>query len=486
MRPKAPLPFSFHMMKNYFKFSFFIVLSFMFTMTWAACASEGDNSEIPADTSGTLSITPEQISTPAVGGVYTVDVKASKAGWTAMVQDVPWITISNSGTSSTEGQVKLTIAKNTDDQARTAQVTVKAGNVRKYIVVEQGAPMQVGAETLFFRSIGESQKVTVKAYGEWTATASDAWLTAQHTDASTLTVTATPNSDSAPREGSVTVTCGEESVKITVRQNGTDDRNIAEPPVAGYHLVWNDEFATDGSLDVKNWRHEVKGDHWVNNELQNYVNEKSPSGKRVTEVIDGKLHINCFKENGKIYSGRVYGNSGTGWKYGYVEARIKLPSGKGTWPAFWMMPVHFTGWPKDGEIDIMEEVGYHKDFVSSSLHADGHVHSKGTQVTKEVYCKGAEGEFHVYGMEWTPEYFQFYVDGQKTLYYKNPELAAGYPHPKGYDWPYDAPFYVILNLAWGGDWGGSQGVDDSKLPVSMEVDYVRVFQNPALTAPAAR
>lgn len=441
----------------------------MFSMAWAACATEGDNTDTPTDASATLDITPEHIAAPAMGGAYTVDVKASKAGWTSMVQDVPWITISNSGTNSTEGQVKLTIAKNTDEQARKTQVTIKAGSVRKYVVVEQGAPMVVGAEKLILRSSGESQKVAVKAYGEWTATTAESWLTVQPADAATLTVTATPNSEAASREGSVVVTCGEEKVKIAVLQNGIDDRNIAEPPVAGYHLVWNDEFATDGSLDVKKWRHEVKGDHWVNNELQNYVNERSPSGKRVTEVIDGKLHINCFKEGGKVYSGRVYGNVTTGWQYGYVEARIKLPSGKGTWPAFWMMPVHFKSWPHDGEIDIMEEVGYHKDFVSSSLHADGHVHSNGTQVTKEVYCKGAEGEFHVYGMEWTKDYFQFYVDGQKTLYYKNPGTGVR-------DWPYDAPFYVILNLAWGGDWGGSQGVDESKLPLTMEVDYVRVFQ----------
>ena len=113
-----------------------------------------------------------------------------------------------------------------------------------------------------------------------------------------------------------------------------------------------------------------------------------------------------------------------------------------------MMPVHFTGWPDSGEIDIMEEVGYHPNYVSSSLHANAHVHTNNTQVTKEMYCPGAEDDYHVYAIEWTQEKITTFVDG----------------------------FYVILNLAWGGDWGGSQGVDESALPVTMSVDYVRVFQ----------
>ena len=204
--------------------------------------------------------------------------------------------------------------------------------------------------------------------------------------------------------------------------------------------MWHDEF--DGDSLNQDWTHEVKRKFWVNQELQNYVRIYTPQGQKVTEVSNGTLKLTAIKEGGEVYSGRVYAMRKSGWQYGYMEGRIKLPKGKGTWPAFWMMPVKFKSWPHDGEIDIMEEVGYHKDYVSSSLHADGHVHSNNTQVTKEVYCKGAEGEYHIYGMEWTADYFQFYVDGKKTLYYKNPGTGVR-------DWPYDAPFYVILNLAWG-------------------------------------
>ena len=135
----------------------------------------------------------------------------------------------------------------------------------------------------------------------------------------------------------------------------------------------------------------------------------------MTEIKNGKLRINCFKENGKIYSGRVYAHVNQGWEYGYFEASIKLPKGKGTWPAFWMMPVNFRSWPADGEIDIMEEVGYHPDYVSSSLHANAHKHSNGTQDTHEMKCTDAEGEFHTYAILWTAKNITTYVDGKVQL-----------------------------------------------------------------------
>ena len=134
-----------------------------------------------------------------------------------------------------------------------------------------------------------------------------------------------------------------------------------------------------------------------------------------------------------------------------------------------MMPVNFHSWPGDGEIDIMEEVGVRPNYVSSSLHANAHVHSNGTQVTHEMLCEGAEDDFHVYAIRWTHENITTYVDGKVQLSYDNRGLGRD-------DWPYDDPFYVILNLAWGGDWGGMSGVDESALPVTMKIDYVRVFQ----------
>lgn len=254
---------------------------------------------------------------------------------------------------------------------------------------------------------------------------------------------------------------------LSVQCTAAEPENIIAPQ--GYKLVWNDEFNSGNTLDMNKWTYAVKPAGWVNNELQTYVAGESPKGQKVLEIVDGSLNIHCFKEDDKYYSARIYGNVNEGWQYGYMEARILLPTGKGTWPAYWMMPVNGKAWPADGEIDIMEEVGYHKDYVSSSLHATGHVHTNNTQVTKETYCEGAEGEYHLYAMEWTPDFIQCYVDGEKTLYYKNPGTGK-------VDWPYDAPFYVILNLAWGGNWGGAMGIDESALPITMKVDYVRVFQ----------
>lgn len=241
-----------------------------------------------------------------------------------------------------------------------------------------------------------------------------------------------------------------------------------------YQLVWNDEFNEGSELNPSHWRHEVKKSGWVNHELQNYV-DGSVDGKRVTEVANGRLYIHCFKgSDGLVYSGRVYAHENEGWKYGIVEARIKLPKGKGTWPAFWMMPCRNdfskNRWPKCGEIDIMEEVGANANNTSSSLHTEAYNHVKKTQQTAERFTEGTEDDFHVYRLEWTANYIKTYVDGKELLSFENDGIN------NISTWPFNKPFYVILNLAWGGDWGGYKGVDESALPATMEVDYVRVYQ----------
>ena len=332
--------------------------------------------------------------------------------------------------------------------------------------------LTVSPESISAPAEGGTFTVSVSTTGtEWGVAMGEDFFTvkAQNTaaQAGTLTITVPANPVAETRTGAVTVMSGTARKTISVTQAAADKPAYYAPE--GYQLVWNDEFNEGTELNKVDWTHEVQNSGWVNHELQNYVNHTTPKGSLVTEVMGGTLRIHCFKEDGKIYSGRVYAHVKEGWKYGYIEASIKLPKGKGTWPAFWMMPVNFRSWPADGEIDIMEEVGYHPDFVSSSLHANAHVHSNNTQVTHEMYCKGAEGEFHTYAIEWTAQNITTYVDGKVQLSYDNKGLGRD-------DWPYNDPFYVIFNLAWGGDWGGSQGVDENALPVTMEVDYVRVFQ----------
>ncbi len=330
----------------------------------------------------------------------------------------------------------------------------------------------VSQEAVNVPADGGSYAISVTTTGkEWGAYSDqdfvtiDARNTTSQSGTVTLTVPANPMTEA--RSATVTIMSGSARKSISVKQEAAAQAAYYAPE--GYTLVWHDEFDKGSELNADDWYHEVQNSGWVNHELQNYVNHKTPNGAQVTEVRNGHLRITALKENGKIYSGRVYAKRNTGWKYGYIEASIKLPKGKGTWPAFWMMPVNFTSWPADGEIDIMEEVGYHPDYVSSSLHANAHVHSNNTQVTHEMYCKGAEGEFHTYAILWTAQNITTYVDGKVQLSYDNRGLGRD-------DWPYDDPFYVILNLAWGGDWGGAMGVDESVLPVTMEVDYVRVFQ----------
>ena len=246
-----------------------------------------------------------------------------------------------------------------------------------------------------------------------------------------------------------------------------------EPAIAapeGYELVWHDEFDVAGvtSPSTDNWWYETGDGGWGNNELQDYVSGGKYNGKRIAEVSDGTLKITAQKIDGKVRSVRM--NTVQGWTYGYFEGRLKLCKGKGTWPAFWMMPKNFRAWPDDGEIDIMEHVGYHENYVSSSIHCKAYYHSIGTQKTNEIHIPTATSEFHTYAVEWTPEYLKFYFDGKLHFTFNND--GKGDKNT----WPFNAPFYLKLNLAWGGNWGGAMGVDESCLPTTYEIDYVRVFQ----------
>lgn len=340
--------------------------------------------------------------------------------------------------------------------------------------------LTVSHESISIESAGGETAVTVKAVREWGINVSERWIKTNvvsgRAGETVMVVSAEANPTTQQREGTVEFMSGTARQTLRVVQDAAAEALYPAPD--GYSLVWHDEFEGASELNAAYWSHEVQGAGWVNNELQTYVNHKSPGGSNVTELRNGSLMINCFKENGRIYSGRVYANVGTGWQYGYIEARIKLPRGRGTWPAFWMMPCNVNWatepWPYCGEIDIMEEVGCVPDEVSSSLHASGHNHTNNTQVTHAMTIDKAEGEFHVYALEWTSKKITTYVDGKVQLTYDNPNTSST-TDPK-WNWPYDRPYYVILNLAWGGDWGGMKGVDENALPVTMEVDYVRVFQ----------
>ena len=314
--------------------------------------------------------------------------------------------------------------------------------------------------------------ITVTVDREWSVYSDDSWITCNPTNSltpnGTVTINIAANPNTQERNGKVVFKSGVGRAYVSIKQSGKPEAPI-DPEIDvpdGYKLVWHDEF-NKGTEPGSEWWYETGGGGWGNNELQTYVAGYEGSDQ-LAQVKDGVLSIIAKKINGKVYSIRM--NTNESWKYGYFEARLQLPTGKGTWPAFWMMPKNFTAWPADGEIDIMEEVGYRPNYVSSAIHCSAYHHSINTEKTKEMFLPTAQTEFHVYALEWTEDYIRTYVDGKELLYFENDKTGN-----KG-TWPFNAAFYLKLNLAWGGDWGGSQGVDDAALPATYKIDYVRVFQ----------
>lgn len=237
-------------------------------------------------------------------------------------------------------------------------------------------------------------------------------------------------------------------------------------------LVWADEFDKPGLPDSTRWGYDVGGNGWGNNELQFYT-RKRPENARVE---DGKLIIEARKEDyqGRGYtSARLLTQNTATWTYGRIEAYAKLPKGRGTWPAVWMLGKNIStaGWPRCGELDIMEHVGYDEGVIHGTAHTEAYNHVKGTQKEGKVTVPDVTTAFHRYAIEWTADQVDFYVDDQK--YYTVQRSVLGSSEAQ---WPFSQPFFLILNVAVGGNWGGQKGVDDSIWPQRMEIDYVRVYQ----------
>ncbi|MFD1316543.1 glycoside hydrolase family 16 protein [Namhaeicola litoreus] len=239
-------------------------------------------------------------------------------------------------------------------------------------------------------------------------------------------------------------------------------------------LVMQDEFDIDGPIDTSLWSYDIgngegtaAGKGWGNNELQYYTDRS----ENIT-VQNGVLIISAKKEDyeGSSYtSARILTKGKFEQAYGRFEARIRLPYGQGLWPAFWLLGnnIDEVEWPNCGEIDIMENRGQEPTITNGTVHGPGY--SGGMAITKAYDLVNArlDTNFHVYGIEWGPEYINFYVDD--VLYNQiRPEDVTG-------DWVFDRPFYIILNLAVGGSFVGSPNSETS-FPQTMLVDYVRVYK----------
>ena len=234
-------------------------------------------------------------------------------------------------------------------------------------------------------------------------------------------------------------------------------------------LIMSEEFDIDGAPDTSLWSYNTGTGNsgWGNNELQ-YYTDRSQNIK----VEDGMLKITAVKETfmGSAYtSARILTKGKFEQKYGRIEARIKLPYGKGLWPAFWMLGANSDTviWPQCGEIDIMEYLGSKPTSIFGTVHGPGY--SGGEAITKNYTLTNDrfDNDFHVFGIEWDENYINYYVDD--VLY--NQITPADVPG----EWVFNQPFYIILNMAVGGNFPGSPN-SSTVFPQTMMVDYVRVYQ----------
>ncbi|MCR5417828.1 MAG: family 16 glycosylhydrolase [Lachnospiraceae bacterium] len=260
-----------------------------------------------------------------------------------------------------------------------------------------------------------------------------------------------------------------------ITEEAEPEEDIEAP--ADYHLVWHDEFNGD-KLSEDDWNYEQHEVGWVNNELQEYI----PSDEYAF-VKDGELVIQPVKnvdENGKAsyISGRVNTQNKHDYKYGWFEARLKVPEGKGFLPAFWMMPQeeeHYGQWPKCGEIDIMEVLGDSTSMNYGTLHF-GEPH-KQRQGSYTLASGSFSEDYHTFAIEWEPGVIRWFVDGEQYFETSDWFTAVQGEEEKPYPAPFDQPFHVILNVAVGGDWPGDP--DESTVfdeRAAMRIDYVRIFQ----------
>jgi beta-glucanase (GH16 family) len=332
--------------------------------------------------------------------------------------------------SCKESDSNTATATTADFKLNKQEITLPVGTKETLTIVE--AP--VSGETAVWTS--DNKNIATVFFGEVTAIA---------------TGTAT-----------ITATMGKHSAQCTVTV-----------PERNYRLVWSDEF--DGTaLNTNDWNYEIGTGNWGwgNNEKQYYTSR--PENIRLE---NGCLIIEARKEayNGSDYtSARITTRSKQDFTYGKIEARLSIPSGVGTWPAFWMLG--YGGWPDCGEIDIMEHVGKEPTMFSHALHTKNQNGMNGKNWNQRSYYSDAENTFHTFTAEWIKEDFagydciRFYIDGTLT------GTSAETLQTTATDWPFHAPFYLILNLATGGNWGGE--IDDTMFdhPVQMKIDYIRVYQ----------
>ena len=234
-------------------------------------------------------------------------------------------------------------------------------------------------------------------------------------------------------------------------------------------LVKQDEFDVNGVVDNSMWSYEIGtgNNGWGNNELEYYTNRLQN-----VKVEDGVLKITANKESylsSAYTSGRITSKNKFEQKHGRFEARIKMPWGKGIWPAFWLLGANSStvAWPQCGEIDIMEYLGNNPTSVFGTVHGPGYAGANAISKVFNLTNDRFDTDYHIFGIEWGEDYINYYVDN--VLYNQiTPKNAPG-------EWVFNQPFYIILNVAVGGNLPGSPN-NETVFPQTMLVDYVRVYQ----------
>jgi beta-glucanase (GH16 family) len=254
------------------------------------------------------------------------------------------------------------------------------------------------------------------------------------------------------------------------------DGPFRPPPHPGLELSWSDEFnQKDGSApDPAKWKFATGGNGWGNKELEYYTSR--PQNARIRhgdlEIIARKEHYTGADGVKRDYtSARLITSGKFEQAYGRFEARIRIPFGQGVWPAFWLLGTDEAqvGWPKCGEIDIMENIGREPAMVHGTIHGPGYSGGKGIGSPYALASGRLADDYHVFAVEWEPQEIRFFVDDHLYATRKPSDL------PPDTKWVYDHPFYILLNFAIGGEWPGSPDVS-TKFPQKMLVDYVRVYK----------
>ena len=267
-------------------------------------------------------------------------------------------------------------------------------------------------------------------------------------------------------------------------QNATLSANnyhIDQPmPAHTDELMWSDEF-DQPKLDPSKWSFDTSRNKvgWYNGELQYYAadrpeNLRIKNGRLIIELHKDPQAIAKLPDWGKqqYSSAKIVTKDKVAFNTGFVEVSAKLPCARGTWPAIWMMPQADGPWPDGGEIDILEQVGSQPNVAHATLHTALFNHTKHNGRGAETSVPTACRAFHRYQLAWTVDWITMGVDDHAYMQVRNDQ-----PGGRG-AWPFDAPFYLILNLAMGGDWAAAKGIDDAALPQRFEVDYVRVWGMP--------